>query len=164
MKKLMMGALLAAMGLVAKAEQVDPAYFWWQINPEYVGDVGEYNAAYLYVLKDGNPELVGLSECSTAQISNPVATSDFSDDAYSFFWELAFWDESAGKATSVARSEETSFGYLKDEGYLIVPTSGPEIPQQKVFMPANFMAIPEPTSGVLLLLGMAGLALKRKRG
>ncbi|MBQ6341074.1 MAG: PEP-CTERM sorting domain-containing protein [Kiritimatiellae bacterium] len=27
----------------------------------------------------------------------------------------------------------------------------------------NFTAVPEPTSGLLLLLGMAGLALKRKR-
>ena len=29
--------------------------------------------------------------------------------------------------------------------------------------PNNFTAVPEPTSGLLLLLGMAGLALKRKR-
>ena len=27
----------------------------------------------------------------------------------------------------------------------------------------NWAAVPEPTSGLLLLLGMAGLALKRKR-
>ncbi|MBR4616199.1 MAG: PEP-CTERM sorting domain-containing protein [Kiritimatiellae bacterium] len=28
---------------------------------------------------------------------------------------------------------------------------------------SNWAAVPEPTSGLLLLLGMAGLALKRKR-
>jgi hypothetical protein len=28
---------------------------------------------------------------------------------------------------------------------------------------ANFQSVPEPTSGLLMLLGIAGLALKRKR-
>ena len=31
------------------------------------------------------------------------------------------------------------------------------------FTSANYSAVPEPTSGLLLLLGVAGLALKRKR-
>lgn len=34
---------------------------------------------------------------------------------------------------------------------------------QWVFATANYSAVPEPTSGLLLLLGVAGLALKRKR-
>ena len=34
---------------------------------------------------------------------------------------------------------------------------------QWVFASANYSAVPEPTSGLLLLLGVAGLALKRKR-
>ena len=29
--------------------------------------------------------------------------------------------------------------------------------------PANWAAVPEPTSGLLMLLGMAGLALRRRR-
>ena len=33
----------------------------------------------------------------------------------------------------------------------------------RLWIAANFGAIPEPTSGLLLLLGVAGLALKRRR-
>lgn len=169
MKKLMMGALLAAMGLVAKAEETYQ-YLYWQVLPETVAsDVDDYNVAYLYVL-DGDEvktaiSVTGWNEMQTAEYrtaSELVGTgnlSNYVDGNYNLLWELAFWD--GKKSTAVAESKY-AFSDVKD--YLIVPTSGSEIPQQKVFMPANFTAVPEPTSGVLLLLGMAGLALKRKRG
>ena len=71
---------------------------------------------------------------------SPVANSQWDDGAY-------MYDTIDAAGSSSAAAMSASGGY-QGAGWYSVATSSP---------------IPEPTSGLLMLLGVAGLALKRKR-
>lgn len=61
----------------------------------------------------------------------------------------------------IAFSEAKSFGELQSMGCFGTKET---FSQDQLWVVSSFTAVPEPTSGVLLLLGVAGLALKRQRG
>lgn len=86
-----------------------------------------------------------------------IADAAWKSDDYVFYVDA--YDTSAGEWTEVyGYSEDTakSYAQLKQQGSIYIP--GSTDPQD--VKPWN---VPEPTSGMLLLLGSALLALKRKR-
>ena len=64
--------------------------------------------------------------------------------------------EASGTTGDLGQTASINFGKLNGAN-----TSAPFNPDSRV--QGNWYAIPEPTSGLLLLLGVAGLALKRRR-
>ena len=80
-------------------------------------------------------------------------------EGYSFFIELVNYDESSHTYTQVAKSEMTSYADLSDH----VTGNMESVPGAPTpWHGSGYSAVPEPTSGALLLLG-AGLAAFKKR-
>lgn len=73
-------------------------------------------------------------------------------ETYSFYLVLTDGDKALTSATKSSIAPETGSAPL-NFGSMRTATQNT----------SNWAAVPEPTSGLLLLLGMAGLALKRKR-
>ena len=167
MKKLMVLAAIAAMAFGATAEgDASYQYLYWQVDESRVASgIGSYNAAMFCRLDgDGTVELSRIETAAGGRWSgpdNPAATmTDFSGYGVgdSFVFELAMWNGTS--LETVGTSATFSYAQLAD--YLTQWQGGASTtPTQGVFTPS--FAVPEPTSGLLMLIGLAGLALRRKQ-
>ena len=81
---------------------------------------------------------------------------DYANSAYSFYVEIfGLNNESLGLSSTLSYLALYSSGYLGTGGIGTQATAAWEV---------SAFTVPEPTSGMLFLLGLAGLALRRKRG
>ncbi len=98
-------------------------------------------------------------QVATATVSGGVAGYTFSSDlftaesTYDFYFTLT---DSGKMFTSDVKSNVKAVG----TGTATIGFGNMQTATQNA---SNWQSVPEPTSGLLLLLGMAGLALKRKR-
>lgn len=157
MKKLIFTLAALFIAHLASAEML-----YWMIGNE---NTIEFNYAVLYATKDGekfevNDEIYGNQDLSSITTTGPILTEfgeDFNWSSYSYYVELLAWD--GVQESSVGVSEWATYDSLVSNG-AIVP-SGMGIPSTAhVWMPPT--NVPEPTSGLLLLLGCALLSLKRQ--
>ena len=81
--------------------------------------------------------------------------------SYSYFMVLVDGDNILITKTLTATANGTATNKALGFGSLL--NTSKELPTQGSYAIGSWAAAPEPTSGLLLLLGMAGLALKRKR-
>ena len=90
--------------------------------------------------------------------------SEFTDSQYSFYIELGNWEgDSYDTWTSYAETTAgVSYNYLQSSGNIQTWVSSPMLNAGHVWMPMSYV-VPEPTSSLLILLGAAGLALRRRR-
>lgn len=83
-----------------------------------------------------------------------------SPEGLSFMVELGNWEN--GTWTGIAQS--TSYTYAELQSYIIHDWSGPDAtPAIQPWVEVNYELVPEPSSGLLLLIGGGLLALRRKR-
>ncbi len=156
MKKLLVLAAVIAAGIAANA-----ASFKWSAaniygangTDKYTGDVTLY--AYLSTADVSTAKAVSTVKASSA---GAVAATTFSDDSlaggstYNFYFVI----EDGGKQFTSAVKAVSAQATLTSNvtfGNMASATQNA----------SNWAAVPEPTSGLLMLLGVAGLALKRKR-
>lgn len=157
MKKLIMFAAIAIAAMTGQA-----ATFKWSAaniydhtgTAKYTGDVVLY--AYINTATAADAVAVSTVKASSA---GAVAATTFSNDNlaagnnYNFFFVIEDGDykftsaEKANVAALETQTQTVAFGNM---------TSATQ-------NASNWAAVPEPTSGLLMLLGLAGLALKRKR-
>ena len=169
MDKCRIAAFVLAAGAAALAHG---SYLYWQIGGDY--SASDATVATLWYSYDGGEaatvdeegwsgiatrgdELIGPYQADISMLSGDKT-------AYSFFVELTQWTISGGvwsKTGDSYRSGWTwSYNDLADQGYIfadnvIAPSISP--------MAVNFsQPAPEPTSGMLMLLGISLLALKRR--
>lgn len=163
MKKAIILVAAIISGIVAKAEGYQ--YLYWQVQPEKVlPNVKEYNVAYFYTFKEfDNKTAIGVTGVTPGSASPVIQSSDLTSynlpNNY-FVWELAYWDDEAGKATTVGTTDVFTYAQLSE--YMASYSGGSDIPKPGELFAPTFV-IPEPTSGMLMLIGLAGLALRRKR-
>ena len=163
MKKAIILVAAIISGIVAKAEGYQ--YLYWQVQPEKVlPNVKDYNVAYFYTFQDFDKKTaIGVTGVTPGNASPVIQSSDLSDYSIGsnyFVWELAYWDESAGKATTVGTTDVFTYAQLSE--YMASYSGGSDLPKPGELYAPTFV-IPEPTSGMLMLIGLAGLALRRKR-
>lgn len=149
MKKILILAAVIATGVVANA-----ASFKWTAGNIYGSDgtTKWTGAVTLYA--------VGITEAVyEGSASNGAINTTFSNDALAGgnYYDFFFTIEDGGKTFTSAIKE--GVGAQATAAATIAFGNMTSQTQNA----SNWAAVPEPTSGLLLLLGMAGLALKRKR-
>ena len=161
MKKVIIGLAIATAAFFAKAE-----YLYWGVTPSEA--TGNYNAARLwYSTSDstiGGTAIGWLTDIPGSKSTDVSSYEGTKDTAY-FFVELCNYNASTKEWTNGDRSSQAySYASLAQKGVI---TSSDLIAQASVaaavLSKAGVQATPEPTSGLLLLMGFAMLGLKRKK-
>ena len=90
-------------------------------------------------------------------VSYFASLAEYAGAGWTYYVEL--WNDGAVNGKVVARSEE-GLTYAKES---IVALSGMNAPGAQVWAPMTFVPAPEPNSAMLLLIGCAALALRRRK-
>ena len=163
MKKLIVIAATALLAVVANAATVN-----WQLAQVKGADgnligatTDKYTAVATLYDATGATELKSVTVTKSNAMS--LIAGSFSDTALStsYMAQIVLTDASGNTLTS----EKAAFTTSASATYTINFTNGTGFSDKtaKVDFAGGWAAAPEPTSGLLLLLGVAGLALKRKR-
>lgn len=169
MKKLIAFALVIATASMAQA-----SYLYWQTGTDATFN-GHDIYGYNMIVTDGTTKTVLTSTYTdgdtVAMLEKGGYASgseyridlgdNYTDSKYSFYVEVLGYDSAlTGGFGAIAESTEHlsysqmySAGYIVPPGLVTVPTA----------WTGGGMVAPEPTSAMLMLLGMAGLALKRRK-
>ena len=172
MKKLMVMLAAVAMAAGVQAAMVD-----WKCSATK-DDIG--NMVYVLVGSDAKTSFANLTEIQGLAISSDVIAQHGSGTRatyYAMVEGVSGVSASDSLYTVVVSADGTKYGVTTPAAaasYVYDPTEQQSSPG---FMPVSFTTpttefapgpipppiIPEPTSGLLLLLGVAGLALRRRR-
>jgi len=180
MKKLIIAVAMLAMGFAANAAQYKWKYDGYLNNGD--GSYGAINDTTAYLF---NAATLSQSDLLTAfyaangslDLSTKGAVSSSAATVDGVVLSDAFIDSGTSNWTAYFAILDGGNLYIsstKDAAYLAVGTSTIGFGDQDGFSNATFApnasysgagwyAVPEPTSGLLMLLGMAGLALRRRR-
>lgn len=176
MKKILFGAVIALAAMSSQA-----SYLYWQVKSDAaLGaiDSTETHTFKIYATNGGTAqELASYAYTWDAEeqagsyvaVSSPVASAaaagglyaDISDynEGYSYYIEVTGYNSANGQADWINRSE--TLAYANASGHITTTLSSmATIPT--AWTGGSFSA-PEPTGAMLLLVGGALLALKRKR-
>lgn len=171
--------LALTVGFVALAAKADIMLYWTVPTYNYDPEKGEENtsmdqAIYSYYSDPNHSTMPttlyatifaksgsdGYTALDTIVLGSAVDTNitGYSSDYESYIIELYNANE------KVAFSEPYTYAsLLSSNPTWVTDTLGMKADVAFNFGSGNFRATPEPTSGLLMLLGLAGLALKRKR-
>lgn len=170
MKKIVFAGMVMLAAAFARAD-----FLYWQI-----ADQGEFTLATLWVKNTGSS--AGLADLVSVEAEgldpdNGVFTGtktglvqtdlgEYASDAYSFFVELATYSSAdATEPSSQKWLNSYSYKELVSAGYISAGGAGTPGAASSGGAPMSGggNAIPEPTSGMLMLLGGALMALRRRR-
>lgn len=176
MKKLIF-SMVAVVAFAAVADDNYQALYWQVAADSLRSDGYDYTSsavgANLYATLNGETVSVPSSGSGSGFVALNRESGVLSDSANTWAVDLSGWNGGAldgamfyvelfSESGSLATSAGISYANLLSHIDRNFPGSG--IPQT-ASGPAVFgaYAVPEPTSGLLMLLGIAGLALRRKR-
>lgn len=157
MKKILIAFAIASMSFMSQA-----AYLYWQVqSDDYTSSITEpskVDTAYLYAKKEGAADQkIGALKIGNSQEYYAIDVSNYGSE-YSFYVELVNYN--SGAKDVLGYSESVAYTTMKNSGFILEnPLS---ITSANVWHGSSYAA-PEPTSAMMILLGLAGLALKRKR-
>lgn len=159
MKKLLILASAIVMGVVANAAsfQWTAANFYGANGSKLTGTADIYAYASTETLADA--VLVTSAAITSGAINTTLDWTDATvGTTYSFYMIVADGDKTFNSSTSDPTVIKT--GAAVETGTTKVLFANMATATQNS---SNWQSVPEPTSGLLMLLGMAGLALRRRR-
>ena len=163
-----MKKIIIALAVVVTAAIVQASSVKWSlsgmtdIGGNNVGaSEGKYTATVTFYDSTGNTVL-GTSESTTTTSLNGMSATWTGADLNKSYYAAVVVTDASGNSIS---SEKAQFSTTSSATYNLNFSSGKGFATQsaKIDFSSGWQAAPEPTSGLLLLLGVAGLALKRKR-
>ena len=163
MKNLLKSLVACAAFLTVASASAGTLY--WQVQNDDV----EFDEAWLMVKdSEGNTtELQGVAAQSDKHSTAPTQTTvnDYENSQYTFFVELGNYSTgSEDKNWVVATGPDMPYDDLASNGYIATGLDAGTMPLGGgINMGVGAAAVPEPTSGLLLLIGGAMLALRRRR-
>lgn len=159
--------MVAGAFLARAAEEV----LWWQVPDDatvatfHQGDVpaSELGADEARIITSAGDYLV-IPPPDEQSLEIPMGQAWFailpdSPEGLTFMVELGNWE--SGDWTGIAQSRSYTYAQLQD--YIIRDWSGPDYTTTMDPWVADGYVVPEPSSGLLLLIGGGLLALRRKR-
>lgn len=164
-----MKKLMVAVAFMAAAWAVQASTVKWGLNNGQALDTEKFASATAYLIQGSLPDTSTWSTATTFTESmlggTTFRTGTMTDGVYV---------SSNESITSPVGSSTVYMAVISDDGkYAAVSTSTKTMKIAAAATPmtmqwassafTTYTAVPEPTSGLLMLLGMAGLALKRKR-
>lgn len=147
MKKCLIALIVAVVAVVSQASVLQ-----WQVSGTDLGG-SSYNFADLYAVNDGGALMLGRGAINTLNSHDVSAYTD-----YSFYVELINYAN--GTATTVGVGETVAYGALAQDGYI---TGAPLSQTMAQVWHGGTKSVPEPTSGFLMMVGLALLGLKRRK-
>lgn len=152
---------LIAFALLCSSVQASVMY--WQVDKaDYAGITAadDVNAFGLYALGANNERrLIDSYVGEPGQKSAAVDVTLYSEN-YSFIIELYKYDESSNTYAQLGQGETATYDQLEDLGFIgneLTPVA------QAAAWHGGTMTVPEPTSGFLMMVGLALLGLKRRK-
>lgn len=175
MKKLILGVLITLSAVCANA-----AYLYWQVTEaDVAGSSQEVNAGRVWAVSssasydwaiantggDTGWTLCNLADDTSYQIFGygggtavgSVIVENYYGSDYKYFVEIGHWAADTFTATKYAEVAGTSAVVYTDA------LSGQAAAAAAALTAYTYQTAPEPTSGLLTLVGMALLGLRRKR-
>jgi len=150
-----MNRFLVLLAFVFSAAFAQAAYLMWQVDAGDYGSTG-MTATEASLYQVGNSTALA----TTGAFGTPVQVDIGSlGSGTSFYVELVNWSSSAGSEV-VARSGEYTYESLSGS---IMTTTLSDMPNVTPWHAGNYKAVPEPTSGFLMMVGLALLGLKRRK-
>lgn len=168
------GSLIVAGALLARATE---EVLWWQVPDDatvatfHQGDVraSDLGADEARIVTSAGDYLVippfeGPPPDDTESLEIPMGAAWFaflpdSPEGLSFMVELGNWE--SGQWTAIAQSQSYTYAQLRD--HIIRDWGTPYATPADSPWVAEGYVVPEPSSGILLLIGGGLLALRRKR-
>ena len=159
MKLISKFAVAATIMLSASAASAGTLY--WQVDGADLGESEEGWGAELWMLDTSNNSKTSLTDGFLIDAPTGIQQADitgYDDSKYRFYVELVNY-------TTGASSDGYKWSYteLYESGYVAMGAKDIPTVNANVGAHSNFAQAPEPSSGLLLLMGGAMLALRRRR-
>lgn len=152
---------LSLIAFALLCSSVRASVMYWQVdkeNYESITAADDVNAFGLYALKgDSEKYLIDSYVGAPGQKMGAVDVTSYSD-GYSFIIELYKYEE--GNYSQLGQGETVTYATLESAGFIgneLTPIA------QAAVWHGGTMTVPEPTSGFLMMVGLALLGLKRRK-
>lgn len=174
-KAMMMGVVLAGVLGAFSVSAADESFLYWMVDTDATTDF-TYNKVQVRAFEtaagiDSEGSVLTLYYGNAIEAGTSVSADDvagglpfYASLADSYTEGYSYVIELFNDSVKVGRSD-TPLAYTTAaaQGYIAQMTSAGTLPAMSTWMAGGFTAVPEPNSAMLVILGCAALALRRRK-